>query len=111
MAFVVTDKCIRCKFQDCLQSCPTSCFHEGANMLVIRIEDCIDCGACEPECPAEAIVRDTAPEAEKWIAFNNKYAAIWPRISKPGDAPEDADDWIEVEGKLETEFDPAPARR
>ncbi|MEP9353899.1 ferredoxin FdxA [Xanthobacter sp. KR7-65] len=109
MTFVVTDKCIRCKFQDCLQSCPASCFHEGVNMLVIRPEDCIDCGACEPECPADAIVRDTAPGAEQWVEFNRKYAALWPRIGSPGEVPEDADDWIGVEGKLDSEFDPSPA--
>ncbi len=111
MAFVVTDKCVRCKFQDCLQSCPASCFHEGANMLVIRTEACIDCGACEPECPAGAIVRDTAPGAGFWVEFNNKYAALWPRIGKQGAVPEDADDWIDAEDKLHTEFDPSPARR
>ena len=111
MAFVVTDKCVRCKFQDCLQSCPASCFHEGANMLVIKTSACIDCGACEPECPAEAIIRDTEPGAEFWVAFNDKYAAQWPRILRPGDVPDDADDWLDVDGKLDAEFDPAPAAR
>ncbi|WJR77919.1 ferredoxin FdxA [Bradyrhizobium sp. NP1] len=111
MTFVVTESCIRCKFQDCLQSCPATCFYEGENMLVINPEECIDCGACEPECPAEAIIRDTVAGAEKWVAFNRQYAAVWPKIRKPGEVPEDAEDWIGVEGKLETEFNPAPASR
>ncbi|TFL13203.1 ferredoxin family protein [Pusillimonas caeni] len=111
MAFVVTDKCVRCKFQDCLQSCPASCFHEGVNMLVIKTEACIDCGACEPECPAEAIVRDTVPGAAFWVEFNNKYSAMWPRILRSGEVPQDAEDWMDVEDKLDTEFDPAPAAR
>ncbi|MBX9592358.1 MAG: ferredoxin family protein [Hyphomonadaceae bacterium] len=111
MAFAVTALCIRCKFQDCLQSCPVSCFYEGENMLVIKPEDCIDCGACEPVCPAEAIVRDNAPGAEEWVEFNRKYAALWPNIRKSGAVPEDAEEWVGVEGKLETQFNPAPAPR
>ena len=43
------------------------CFHEGENMLVIDPETCIDCGVCEPECPAEAIKADTLPEMEKMV--------------------------------------------
>lgn len=111
MSFLVTESCIKCKFQDCLQSCPVTCFYEGENMLVINPEECIDCGACEPECPAEAIIRDTAPGADKWLEFNRKYAALWPNIRTPGDVPEDADEWLEVENKLEAEFNPAPAAR
>ncbi|MEQ1934783.1 MAG: ferredoxin family protein [Fimbriimonadaceae bacterium] len=111
MAYVVTDACIRCKFQDCLQSCPATCFYEGENMLVINQQECIDCGACEPECPAEAIIRDTAPGAQKWVIFNQKYSALWPNIRKPGYIPEDAENWLEVENKLEDEFSAQPAMR
>jgi ferredoxin len=111
MTFLVTQACIKCKFQDCLQSCPVTCFYEGENMLVIDPAQCIDCGACEPECPAEAIIRDTAPGAEKWLEFNRKYAAVWPNIKTPGEVPDDAEDWIEVEDKLNKHFDPEPAKR
>ncbi len=111
MTYVVTEACIKCKFQDCLQSCPATCFYEGENMLVINPEECIDCGACEPECPAEAIMPDTAPDAAKWVEFNRKYSAQWPNIRKQGFVPDDADDWIEVEDKLEQHFSPAPAAR
>jgi ferredoxin len=35
---------------------------------VIDPEECIDCGACEPECPVEAIFpEDALPD--KWEAF------------------------------------------
>ncbi|MGL3109071.1 DUF3470 domain-containing protein [Bradyrhizobium sp. BR 1432] len=111
MAFVVTNSCIRCKFQDCLQSCPATCFYEGQNMLVINQDECIDCGACEPECPAEAIVRDNAPGAQQWVEFNRKYAAVWPKILKPGVVPDDAEDWVGTEGKLEAHFNAEPAAR
>ena len=61
MTFVVTDNCIKCKYMDCVEVCPVDCFYEGENMLVIHPDECIDCGVCEPECPAEAILPDTKP--------------------------------------------------
>ena len=67
MTYVVTDACIRCKYMDCVEVCPVDCFYEGENMLVIHPDECIDCGVCEPECPAEAIKPDTEPGLEKWL--------------------------------------------
>ncbi|MBI3451412.1 MAG: 4Fe-4S binding protein, partial [Rhodospirillales bacterium] len=55
MTYVVTEACIKCKYMDCVEVCPVDCFYEGENMLVIKPDECIDCGVCEPECPAEAI--------------------------------------------------------
>ena len=74
MAFVVTENCIKCKYTDCVEVCPVDCFYEGANMLVINPDECIDCGVCEPECPPEAILPDTEPEAEKWLELNTRYS-------------------------------------
>jgi len=68
MTFVVTESCIKCKYTDCVEVCPVDCFHEGPNMLVIDPEECIDCGACEPECPVEAIFPEDALPA-KWEPF------------------------------------------
>jgi ferredoxin len=59
MTYVVTDACIKCKYMDCVEVCPVDCFYEGENMLAINPNECIDCGVCEPECPAEAILPDT----------------------------------------------------
>jgi ferredoxin len=44
-------------------------------MLVIDPEECIDCGACEPECPVEAIFpEDAVPDAmEPFIKINYAY--------------------------------------
>ena len=47
-------------------------------MLVIQPDECIDCGVCEPECPAEAIIPDTEPEAEKWLEMNREYSSSGP---------------------------------
>src|SRR5262245_40454237 len=52
MTYVVVENCIKCKYMDCVEVCPVDCFYEGENMLVIHPDECIDCGVCEPECPA-----------------------------------------------------------
>jgi len=93
MAYVVTENCIKCKYQDCVEVCPVDCFYEGENFLVINPDECIDCGVCEPECPAEAIVPDSDPKAAEWMESNRDFAAKWPNITRKGEVPADADDW------------------
>lgn len=108
MTYVVTDNCIRCKYMDCVEVCPVDCFYEGENMLVISPSECIDCGVCEPECPAEAILPDTEPNLESWIELNGKYSAEWPNITTKGEQPADAAEMDGVENKLEKFFSPNP---
>lgn len=100
MTYVVTENCIKCKFMDCVEVCPVDCFYEGENMLVIHPDECIDCGVCEPECPAEAIVPDTESGHEKWMTLNAEYAKVWPNITRKGTPPADAEEW---NGKPEKE--------
>jgi ferredoxin len=104
MTYVVTDACIRCKYTDCVSACPVDCFYEGENMLVIDPTACIDCGICEPECPADAIRSDTQPGLEKWLALNAEYAEIWPNIDRRKPAPADADAYRDVPNKYEAYF-------
>src|SRR6056300_241696 len=85
MTYIVNDKCIKCKLMDCVEVCPVDCFYEGKNMLVIKPDECIDCGVCEPECPVDAITADTEPGSEKWLEINKKYSEIWPNISEKKD--------------------------
>ena len=108
MTYVVTDACVRCKYTDCVEVCPVDCFYEGENMLVINPDECIDCGVCEPECPAEAIVPDTDDGVEKWLEINRKYAEIWPNITRQKDPLPDADDWKDVENKFNDHFSEEP---
>lgn len=110
MTFVVTDNCIRCKYMDCVEVCPVDCFYEGDNMLVIHPDECIDCGVCEPECPANAIVADTQPGLENWLKLNAEYAALWPNITVKREPPADAKDFDGVPGKLEKYFSPQPGQ-
>jgi ferredoxin len=104
MTYVVTDACIRCKYMDCVSVCPVDCFYEGEHMLVIDPASCIDCGVCEPECPAEAIKPDTEPGLEPWLALNAKMAAILPQIAVKKEPPADRDDWLGVPNKLTTVY-------
>ena len=110
MTYVVTDNCIKCKYMDCVEVCPVDCFYEGANMLVIHPDECIDCGVCEPECPAEAISPDTEPDLGKWLALNAEYAEVWPNITVKRAPPGDAGDFDGVPGKCERYFSPDPGQ-
>src|SRR6187399_145967 len=81
MAFVVTRLCRDCKDFGCLEVCPCDCILEHAppagashlpNQLYIDPDECIDCGACVPECPWEAIYpdADVPRELEPDVALN-----------------------------------------
>ena len=108
MTYVVTDNCIRCKYTDCVEVCPVDCFYEGENMLVIHPDECIDCGVCEPECPAEAIKPDTEPDLDNWLELNADYAAKWPNITIKKDQLPEATEMDGVTGKLEKFFSAEP---
>ena len=103
MAHIVAEPCIKCKYTDCVAVCPVDCFHEGANMLVIDPDECIDCGACVDECPVHAIYpEEDLPE--KWKNFqdlNKELAADWPVINETGDALPTAEEFRDVEQKLD----------
>lgn len=108
MTYVVTENCIACKYTDCVDACPVDCFHEGEVMLVINPDECIDCGVCVPECPADAICADTDPGAEKWIELNQKYSTVWPILYDTTEPLQDADAMEGVEGKLDSHFSDRP---
>ncbi len=111
MTYIVTEACIRCKHMDCIEVCPVDCFYDGENMLVIHPDECIDCGVCEPECPPEAILPDTDPKAEAWLELNRDYSDNkWPNITRKGEPPADADDFISVAGKFDKFFSKEPGK-
>jgi len=108
MTYVVTEACIKCKYMDCVEVCPVDCFYEGENMLVIDPEVCIDCGVCEPECPAQAIKPDTEPGLERWLELNATFARRWPNITVKKEPPADAKAWDGVSDKFERFFSDKP---
>ena len=101
MTYVVVENCIKCKHMDCVEVCPVDCFYEGENFLVIHPDECIDCGVCEPECPAEAILPDTEDGLEKWMEINTRFATEWPNITRKGETPADSAEWDGKPGKAE----------
>jgi ferredoxin len=83
LAYIITEPCIGTKDSACVDVCPVDCIHprkdesdfEGQTMLFIHPDECIDCGACVPACPVEAIFAlDEVPEKWKnYIEINAKH--------------------------------------
>jgi ferredoxin len=73
MAHVVTESCHDCKYTDCCVVCPVECFYQDDSMLYIDPADCIDCEACVPECPVEAIYAEANLPAQ----WNSYVPAQW----------------------------------
>ena len=68
MTYTIAEPCIDVKDKACVEECPVDCIYEGPRMLYIHPEECIDCGACEPVCPVEAIFyEDDVPD--EWDEF------------------------------------------
>ena len=82
--YVVPEPGFGGKYSDCVAVCPVDCFYEGEQMLYINPDECIDCEACVPECPVEAIYSDdTVPE--KWTDFiklNEEMSPQCPNITE-----------------------------
>jgi len=75
MAHVVTESCFGCKLTDCVAVCPVDCFYDGKQMLYIHPDQCIDCEACVPACPEDAIYRTDRLPAE-WRPFVDLNATM-----------------------------------
>lgn len=79
MAYIIAEPCVDTKDTACVEVCPVDCIHpsdgEGEPMLYIDPDECIDCGACEPECPVEAIFaeEDLPAEWQPYIEINAKF--------------------------------------
>ena len=103
MPFFVTEKCIKCKYTDCVEVCPVECFHEGPNMLVINPDECIDCALCESECPINAISSDYNESIsivdKKFMEINKKLSKKWPIITVSKKPLECASQWVDVKKK------------
>ena len=78
MPHVICQPCYDCKYTDCVTVCPVDCFYEGEHMLYIHPEECIDCEACVPECPVEAIYLDTNVPVE-WTSYVQLNAEMAPQ--------------------------------
>jgi ferredoxin len=72
MPYVITEACISVKDKACVDVCPVDCIYEGKDQLFIHPDECIDCGACEPECPVTAIFpeEDVPANQTQFIQLN-----------------------------------------
>ena len=78
MPYVITEACISVKDRACVDVCPVDCIYENTkgasfpDMLFIHPDECIDCGACEPECPVTAIFpeEDVPVQLKQYIQLN-----------------------------------------
>jgi len=84
MPHIVTDNCQLCRFTDCVSHCPVECFHSDDERLYIDPDVCVDCGACIPACPVQAIydVVDMPDDKEPWIAINRERAKELPVVTE-----------------------------
>jgi NAD-dependent dihydropyrimidine dehydrogenase PreA subunit len=85
MTYVVTEPCIDVLDKACIDECPVDCIYEGARMMYVNPNECVDCGACEPVCPMEAIFyEDDVPET--WAAFVPAAQEFFTDLGAPGGA-------------------------
>src|SRR5438045_3024607 len=74
MPYVITEACKNTKDRACVDVCPVDCIYEGADQLYIHPDECIDCGACEPECPVTAIFpeEDVPHNMKEYVQINRE---------------------------------------
>jgi ferredoxin len=104
MTYVVTSVCYDCKYTDCVEVCPVDCFYEDEHTLYIHPDECIDCDACVPECPIEAIFpEDEVPE--RWNADIAKNAEMAPQATNITEKKEPLAGQTDKDCKKASEYD------
>jgi len=118
MTYIIAEPCVSTCDTACVEVCPVDCIHgpddktgAGAEakepgfdpegkQLYINPEECIDCGACEPECPVEAIFEeDDLPDGqEHWVDINEERSQETPNITETLEPLEGAEDKREALG-------------
>ena len=83
--YVIGAECIDITDMSCVEECPVDCIYEGDRKLYINPKECIDCGACEPVCPVEAIAQDRRVTDER-AARRRQPAVLRRDPARPGRA-------------------------
>jgi NAD-dependent dihydropyrimidine dehydrogenase PreA subunit len=88
VTYTIAEPCIDVKDKACVEECPVDCIYEGPRMLYIHPDECVDCGACEPVCPVEAIFyEDDVPDTWKqFTPVNAEWFTMEGGIGSPGGA-------------------------
>ncbi|GAB3284541.1 hypothetical protein GCM10027563_16470 [Parasphingorhabdus pacifica] len=85
VTYVIAEPCVDVLDKGCIEECPVDCIYEGGRMLYIHPDECVDCGACEPVCPVEAIYyEDDVPE--EWTAYTKANVDFFDDLGSPGGA-------------------------
>ncbi|WP_433206284.1 ferredoxin [Nocardia sp. CA-107356] len=77
MTFVIGAACVDVMDRACVEECPVDCIYTGGRMAYIHPTECVDCGACEPVCPVEAIYLDAdiPPDQQQFVMENARFFA------------------------------------
>ena len=87
MTYVIAQPCVDVKDRACVDECPVDCIYEGERSLYIHPEECVDCGACEPVCPTEAIFYEATcpPSGPTTCAPTSTSSTTWVAPAAPED--------------------------
>lgn len=85
MTYTIAEPCVDVLDKACIEECPVDCIYEGGRMLYIHPDECVDCGACEPVCPVEAIFyEDDVPD--QWTGYVAANVDFFDDLGSPGGA-------------------------
>jgi NAD-dependent dihydropyrimidine dehydrogenase PreA subunit len=85
VTYVIAEPCVDVLDKGCIEECPVDCIYEGERMLYIHPDECVDCGACEPVCPVEAIYyEDDVPD--QWKDYTKANVDFFNELGSPGGA-------------------------
>jgi NAD-dependent dihydropyrimidine dehydrogenase PreA subunit len=115
MTYVIAQPCVDVKDKSCIEQCPVDCIYEGARALYINPVECIECGACEPACPMEAVYYDIELPAEFSAAAQSNhdfFTVLLPGLSQPIGNPDGSRNVGPIEADTElVRVLPSDARR
>jgi NAD-dependent dihydropyrimidine dehydrogenase PreA subunit len=85
VTYIITSACVDVMDRTCIDECPVDCIYEGERMSYIHPDECVDCGACEPVCPVDAIYfADDLPGQQ--AGFYRANAEFFTHLGSPGGA-------------------------
>ena len=75
MTYVIGQPCVDVVDRACVAECPVDCIYEGKRSLYIHPDECVDCAACEPVCPVEAIYseHDLPESLQPYLVDNQDF--------------------------------------